>query len=504
VPILPAQFPTTPVADLLAAAERGLVGFDRRLIETLIERRDETLAALTAYTTANHEDTLLDLDEQVFDLYRYFASPAAIPFYIRMLEKYPDDPAPDQLTEAFAALGAEALEPLLALLARSDADHQPDIAFLLAALGVHDARVRALIEKTLARDPYEGALCAGLNADPALRPALEAALAACPKAKEHEEERRMLTETLQTLDSGISPAPPEAYDILSEYAEIAMPLFDHLEIEEVTGFLDSPDPDYREQAAHSFAGDAYPDEVRDRLIQVARSDDESRVRAAALTALGERVDEPAVLALLLEALKAGGGEWRGALVGLAGATGEAEVHDAMVAAYQAEETRATALEAMWKSRDGRFKKFFSPSLQSDDPDVQRQAIQGVGAYGLTELAPSLIPFFEDEQLREEALFAYTLALDHHTTPKTVAKLYQRIDEKAAGLSDTERESVQIALDIRLAQGGFAPMYFPEEAHDHEHEAEAVEAPPVAAVKVGRNDPCPCGSGKKYKKCCGAA
>ncbi|MDQ5980957.1 MAG: motif domain protein, partial [Verrucomicrobiota bacterium] len=23
-------------------------------------------------------------------------------------------------------------------------------------------------------------------------------------------------------------------------------------------------------------------------------------------------------------------------------------------------------------------------------------------------------------------------------------------------------------------------------------------------KVGRNDPCPCGSGKKYKKCCGVA
>ena len=24
----------------------------------------------------------------------------------------------------------------------------------------------------------------------------------------------------------------------------------------------------------------------------------------------------------------------------------------------------------------------------------------------------------------------------------------------------------------------------------------------APVKVGRNEPCPCGSGKKYKKCCG--
>ena len=25
----------------------------------------------------------------------------------------------------------------------------------------------------------------------------------------------------------------------------------------------------------------------------------------------------------------------------------------------------------------------------------------------------------------------------------------------------------------------------------------------APVKVGRNEPCPCGSGKKYKNCCGA-
>ena len=24
----------------------------------------------------------------------------------------------------------------------------------------------------------------------------------------------------------------------------------------------------------------------------------------------------------------------------------------------------------------------------------------------------------------------------------------------------------------------------------------------SAVKIGRNDPCPCGSGKKYKNCCG--
>ncbi len=26
-------------------------------------------------------------------------------------------------------------------------------------------------------------------------------------------------------------------------------------------------------------------------------------------------------------------------------------------------------------------------------------------------------------------------------------------------------------------------------------------PPAPHPKIGRNDPCPCGSGKKYKKCC---
>ncbi len=35
----------------------------------------------------------------------------------------------------------------------------------------------------------------------------------------------------------------------------------------------------------------------------------------------------------------------------------------------------------------------------------------------------------------------------------------------------------------------------------EHDAEAPE--PMHDAKVGRNAPCPCGSGKKYTRCCGA-
>ena len=48
------------------------------------------------------------------------------------------------------------------------------------------------------------------------------------------------------------------------------------------------------------------------------------------------------------------------------------------------------------------------------------------------------------------------------------------------------------------------------AHEAELRAEGMGAdvPKVETVvhegpRTGRNDPCPCGSGKKYKKCCGA-
>lgn len=34
------------------------------------------------------------------------------------------------------------------------------------------------------------------------------------------------------------------------------------------------------------------------------------------------------------------------------------------------------------------------------------------------------------------------------------------------------------------------------------DGEILESPPAISDKVGRNDPCPCGSGKKFKKCCG--
>ena len=58
---------------------------------------------------------------------------------------------------------------------------------------------------------------------------------------------------------------------------------------------------------------------------------------------------------------------------------------------------------------------------------------------------------------------------------------------------TDREENKKFHAERL--GGLAEQV--DEFEDHDQEP----LPPPAQQKTGRNDPCPCGSGKKFKKCC---
>ena len=54
--------------------------------------------------------------------------------------------------------------------------------------------------------------------------------------------------------------------------------------------------------------------------------------------------------------------------------------------------------------------------------------------------------------------------------------------------------------IKLAQPGEAGAAF---ELPQQHVPKAVELDDPKFQDVGRNDPCPCGSGKKFKKCHGA-
>ncbi|HTO52389.1 MAG TPA: SEC-C metal-binding domain-containing protein [Myxococcota bacterium] len=71
-----------------------------------------------------------------------------------------------------------------------------------------------------------------------------------------------------------------------------------------------------------------------------------------------------------------------------------------------------------------------------------------------------------------------------TTGETLGRLEQEIEE---ALPD---------LEHALAHGH-------SHGHHHHDEEDAQEPYVRGAPKIGRNDPCPCGSGKKFKKCHGA-
>lgn len=71
-------------------------------------------------------------------------------------------------------------------------------------------------------------------------------------------------------------------------------------------------------------------------------------------------------------------------------------------------------------------------------------------------------------------------------------------------SSKQAERAAAVLRMRLEEGADA-MDEPWEAMDNfwNFEDEIIQMPYVREErKIGRNEPCPCGSGKKYKKCCG--
>lgn len=81
--------------------------------------------------------------------------------------------------------------------------------------------------------------------------------------------------------------------------------------------------------------------------------------------------------------------------------------------------------------------------------------------------------------------------------KEQKKFFQKILDNPRGAKVDERELLSDMKALDILTGRIS-----------EHDSTSLEdvyIPPmqrINTVSVGRNDPCPCGSGKKYKKCCG--
>ncbi len=126
------------------------------------------------------------------------------------------------------------------------------------------------------------------------------------------------------------------------------------------------------------------------------------------------------------------------------------------------------------------------------------------------LAPESRKGFSVKETRESAEQVKWKSLKILSTKKGQAQDTEGVVEFTA-LYEAQGEGIEHheVADFRKDENG--QWFFVDgEAHTHrEGEGHHADHPHVETVvrsepKVGRNDPCPCGSGKKFKKCCADA
>ncbi|KFN49095.1 UPF0149 family protein [Arenimonas composti] len=128
----------------------------------------------------------------------------------------------------------------------------------------------------------------------------------------------------------------------------------------------------------------------------------------------------------------------------------------------------------------------------DDPEAEQGDELEIGAVWAGG-------FLEGMALRDEAWDAWIAEeewigeIEDHVTALAIGSL-PPLEEGAEPVDLSYRERLEIYFSL------------PDMLHDlHLHRIESLipRTPVRRAAIPERNDPCPCGSGKKYKKCCGA-
>lgn len=417
-------------AEILDAAARGHIGLDYRFIDSLLNRRGESLLAAIAFAKRDRGSDRVDLAPDLIALFRHWKAPEGIPFLLDSIRENPED-VPDEVVEALVEMGGPALEPLLALYEELKQSESGEVAFILASLRIQDERVLNIL---LDRRNYD----------------LED------------------TDLLLSIYNDSAPPQPleaETFDIRALYPEKADLPIELLDEDERAGLLDHPVESVRVAAASSFFHRKLSAEELKKLLHLARRDESAEVRARAWEALTESTEEAEVVEAMLTAMRSSDllmEERGGLLVGLAPEADRNEVRKAITDLYNFPEGRAKALEAMWRSLHPSFRDYFAKHLDDPDLETRRSAVWGVGHYGIKSQLDRLRKLFEDEELRSDALFAYALALPAEISRSRVKSLLARIEKDAHGLSEMEEELVKIALDERLSMAGKEPVFQQQE------------------------------------------
>jgi preprotein translocase subunit SecA len=119
--------------------------------------------------------------------------------------------------------------------------------------------------------------------------------------------------------------------------------------------------------------------------------------------------------------------------------------------------------------------------------------QGIHLRGYAQKDPK-------QEYRREAFELYGELLDviKNDVVKSIMAVKIRTADELDAASESINEDMSQVKDLQYQHADISA-----DTADTEKPVATAVAPVRSGPKVGRNDPCPCGSGKKYKACCGA-
>ena len=119
--------------------------------------------------------------------------------------------------------------------------------------------------------------------------------------------------------------------------------------------------------------------------------------------------------------------------------------------------------------------------------------QGIHLRGYAQKDPK-------QEYRREAfeLYGELLSVIKNDVVKSIMAVRIRTADELDAASESINEDMSQIKEVQYQHADVSA-----DVAESEQPAERVLAPVRSGPKVGRNDPCPCGSGKKYKACCGA-
>lgn len=124
--------------------------------------------------------------------------------------------------------------------------------------------------------------------------------------------------------------------------------------------------------------------------------------------------------------------------------------------------------------------------------------------GLGPVSQALMPWVAGFQ-HATVCFPDLAEMPDDAVMTSLARLFRHLpagtDEEREVVATLDREHPLATLDDAMEELVVTVADLQDLTHDQRYKVETVKRD---APKVGRNDPCPCGSGKKFKQCHGAA